>query len=306
MAKYECIFEDMGSVERYSRLRHIPDAVLLSIGNLTCHLGIDARRDGEVIRIMDAGAGTGRFALPCAKASQKNGADIEMVAADLGGRMLKRLQEKWLAQSVGVRLQCVQADLQEPLPLPSASVHVVYTVATFHILERWRMALDNLAGIIVPGGFLIFIRENNQFMHETEGFERDSDFHTIDPLLKAFMTYYHDQREVNGEPYIPSELRYSDMMPAIHHLRECGLREIDPGIPPTQLSWDKPHTYGDILHCFRNRQMTTWGTDLSEPAREKIADALDAWVSSHKVDLDQEFILSACLIPHVFQKPETN
>lgn len=303
MAKYECIFEDVGSVDRYGRLRHIPDSVLLSIGNLSCRLSIDAAPREDVIRIADAGAGTGRFALPCAETSRKLGADIELVAIDLSGQMLERLRKKWPTQTSAAQLQCVQADLQELLPIPSTSVHVVYTVATFHILERWREALDNLVDIIAPGGCLVFIRENNQFMHETEGFERDVDFPTIDPLLKAFMTHYHEQREANGEPYIPSELRYSDMMPAIHHLRRCGLREIDHGIPASQLSWDKPHTYGDILHCFRNRQMTTWGTDLSEPAREKIADALDAWVSSHKIDPDHEFVLSACLIPHVFQKP---
>ena len=304
MAKYECIFENAGVVDRYGRLRHIPDSALLSIGNLACRLGIDAAPSGDVIRIADAGAGTGRFALPCAEASRKLGADIELAAIDLSGRILKRLHEKWPSQTSAAQLRCVQADLQEPLPIPSASAHVVYTVATFHILDRWRAALDNLVKMSVPGGFLIFIRENNQFMHETEGFERNVDFPAIDPLLKAFMTHYHEQREANGEPYIQSELRYSDMMPAIHHLRWCGLREIDHGIPASQLSWDKPHTYGDILHCFRNRQMTTWGTDLSEPAREKIANALDAWVSSHKIDPDHEFVLPACLVPHVFQKPK--
>ena len=303
MAKYECIFEDLGTVDRYGRLRHIPDSALLAIGNLACRLGIDVAPSEDVICIVDAGAGTGRFALPCVEASRELGTDIELVAVDLSGRMLKRLHEKWPSQTSAAQLQCIQADLQEPLPIPSASAHVVYTVATFHILERWREALDNLVHLLVPGGFLIFIRENNQFMHETEGFERDVDFPTIDPLLKAFMTYYHEQREANGEPYIASELRYSDMMPAIRYLRECGLQEIDSGLSASQLSWEKPHTYGDILHCSRNRQMTTWGSDLSKTARERIAAALESWVSSHKIDPDHEFVLPACLIPHVFQKP---
>lgn len=300
MAKYTCIFEDTGSVDRYSSLRTIPDTLLSNIGRLCCRLGFDYK---DELCILDAGAGTGRFVLPCAHVAQESGLHANILAVDLSARMLEQLQNNWDNTNVSLMLKCIQADLQDPLPIPKDSVHVAYTVATFHILDKWRQALDNLIQVIVPGGHLVFICENNQFMHQTEGFEKDCDFAVIDSILRKFMKYYHKLRKELGESYVPSELRYSDMMLAIKYLRESGLKEIDSGMPSDQLSWDKPHTYKDILHCFRNRQMTTWGSDLSNSARAVIADKLGTWVKEQAIDIEKKFLLPTCLVPYVFKKP---
>jgi len=255
-----------------------------------------------LIRVADAGAGTGRFAMPVAEAAKRLGVEYEVVAIDLSCRMLSRLRERWLARFDAAGLVLVRADLQEPLPTECRNVHVAYTVATFHILDHWREALDNVVKNLVPGGFVILIRENNQFMHETEGFEKDRDFPRIDAQLRCFMQFYHQQRAAAGEPYEPPELRYSDMLPAVRYMAELGLVEQPVAFPPSAFEWEKPHTYADILHCFRNRQMTTWGSDLSDGAREKISQALGKWVEAQDIDLDTEFYLPAKLIPHIFHK----
>jgi SAM-dependent methyltransferase len=216
--------------------------------------------------------------------------------------MLASLQKSWNISNGKIILRCIEADLQEPLPIPDESIHIVFTIATFHILKKWREALQNLVRVLTPGGFIIFICENNQFMHETEGFEKDSDFIWLDAQLRDFMHYYHQQRSIVGEPYQPRELRYSDMMLGICYLSNMGLKEQQLNFPTSTLEWDKPHTYKDILHCFRNRQMTTWGSDLSDEARDKIAKALDEWVLSQGIDINREFLLPAKIIPHVFLK----
>ncbi len=302
MANYECLFEDIGSVNKYDNLRHIPNSVLLDIGKTCCRLAVTEKSQSEHLCILDAGAGTGRFAMPCAHAASNTDINTKILAVDLSAKMLAEFKNNWKKNNLSVGLQCIQADIQEPLPIQAGSIIVVYTVATFHILDRWRNALDNLIDVLGPGGYLVFICENNQFMHQTEGFEKDSDFTTIDPVLKSFMEYYHQLRQKHGESYVPSEIRYSDMSSAITYLRESELKQVNVGITSDCLNWDKTHTYRDILHCFRHRQMTTWGSDLSENARAAIADDLEAWVEKRGINPSKEFLLPACLIPHVFQK----
>ena len=160
MAKYTCIFEDTGSVDKYDRLRHIPEFVLLSIGEICHRLAVATKQDGEPVHILDAGAGTGRFALPCACVVNNNECKTHFLAVDLSARMLQQLQNNWKNAGVSSKLNCIQADIQCPLPIPKDSVHIIYTVATFHILDKWRKALDNLIQVLLPGGHLIFICEN--------------------------------------------------------------------------------------------------------------------------------------------------
>jgi SAM-dependent methyltransferase len=298
LVHYPCVFNDLGTVQQYDKLREIAPPVLSAIGKLVCEHAIVS---GLHPHILDAGAGTGRFLIPIAKEFETRSGRAVLYAVDLCRSMLTTLQSRWRPSSELVRVEYVKADLQEQLPLKEGSMHVVFTVATFHILERWREALENLVALLAPGGFFIFICENNQFMHETEGFEKDGDFPRIDARLRCFMEFYHQQRVAAGEPYKPRELRYSDMLPAVRYLAELGLVEQPVAFPPSAFEWEKPHTYADILHCFRNRQMTTWGSDLSAGARERIADALQQWVQARGIDMAKEFFLPAKLVPHVLR-----
>jgi SAM-dependent methyltransferase len=301
MAHYGCIFHHDGVVARYGRLRSIDGQVLSCIATLIVSFADNAGLC-KPSRIVDAGAGTGRFLVPVAQAAQTIGLPIELLAVDLSGPMLRCLRDNLNPLLGSVTLHCIQADLQQRSPISDESVHVVFTVATFHILSEWRAALENLVRLLVPGGCFIFIRENNQFMHETEGFDHDDDFPYINETLRSLMVFYHEQRKLCGEPYEPSEIRYSDMMPAIDYLKALGFREINSGVSAEKFQWLKPHTYQDILDCFRNRGMTTWGSDLSEFARSRIADSLERWVSARNLDTEREFFLPARLIPHVLQK----
>jgi SAM-dependent methyltransferase len=216
--------------------------------------------------------------------------------------MLNTLGQRWTLRTPSVRLLCIKADLQDVLPPAARPINVIFTIATFHILKRWQEALKNLADALCPDGYFIFVRENNQFMHQTEGFEKDSDFPYLDQDLSAFMRFYHAQRSSVGEPYQAKTLRYSDMMPAIEHLRALGFVEEASTISESDFSWQKPHTFSDILHCFRHRQMTTWGSDLSDRARERIAESLEQWVAKKGLDAAKEFMLPARLIPHILRK----
>jgi len=298
---YESVFEDPEAVDRYDRLRIIPRTVLLGIANLVVSLGVKHEHLHEAL-ILDAGAGRGRLFLPIIHQVAAGGSNAHLIALDLSRTMLSTLQRDLREIPSGCQAACVQVDLQRGLPFRDGSASVVFTAATLHILRDWRRALEDLARILARGGYFLIICENNQFMHQTEGFERDRDFSHLADTLRQFMLFYHEQREAHGEPYVPSEVRYSDITLAIAYVKELGFVEVNPSVDLTMLRWQKPHTYDEILHCFRQRQMTTWGSELREETRQRIADALDNWVHERGIDRYETFHLPAALIPHILRK----
>ena len=302
MANYTCIFEDTRVVDKYPRLRHVPSGILSLIAERVVDLSASTPNK-NIRRVLDAGAGSGRFFLPFLQAARESSGNVRIIALDLSLSMLSVLKESASQAYRCNGVCCIQSDLQSGIPLTDKSIDVVFTAATFHILKEWRQALDYLVDVIVPSGYFLLLCEYNQFMHETEGFERDSDFPYLDTQLRELMDFYHEQRQICGEPYEPSEVRYSDVTRMVDHLKALGFVELSSGIELPRLQWQKAHSYEDILYCFRHRQMTTWGSDLSEEARAQIADALDVWVKERRIDVDEDFFLHACLIPRIFKKP---
>jgi SAM-dependent methyltransferase len=302
MAHYQSIFLSNSIVETYDDLRYIPDSILNRCAELVVNQALSCSPSER--RILDAGSGSGRYALPAMRAAEKFGGPWTLLTVDMSEHMTKELMQQYKRAGISenVKLVPLVADLREKLPVEPESVAAAYTVATFHILDRWREATNNVIETLASGASFIVIKENNQFMHQTEGFSRDSDFPYLDSTLSAFMRYYHQLRSQHGCLYEPSEVRYSDMSPLLNYIEESGLEKLAIKVPEGSLKWQKPHTYADILHCFRNRHMTTWGSELDEEVRQPIADALEGWVADEQLDINKTFYLPAELIPHVFVK----
>jgi trans-aconitate 2-methyltransferase len=97
--------------------------------------------------VMDAGCGTGRDTellldrLP-------NG---RVVAVDASSRMLERLRERLDGRLD--RVDVVQADLTEPLPVAEADA--IFSVAAFHWIADHQALFANLARSLRPGGRLV-------------------------------------------------------------------------------------------------------------------------------------------------------
>ena len=303
MAQYECIFDSEATVQRYERLRFISTAVLCNCAKLILNQSNDCHNSGDR-RILDAGSGSGRFAFPIMQFAGECERRIYLVAMDLSIQMMQKLLNKYDCTIIPkcIELVPVVADICKSLPLKPESITVALTVATFHILNLWREASVNVVETIIPSGSFVVIQENNQFMHQTEGFLHDSDFPYLDEALSEFMHYYHWLRMRLGHPYKPKELRYSDMAALLDYLEAIGLKRCNTSINEEAFKWQKPHTYADILHCFRHRQMTTWGSELKEETRQIIADSLKHWVIDHGINVEEEFLLPAELVPHIFVK----
>ena len=99
-------------------------------------------------RVIEAGAGTGRVALPLAEAG------IEVVAVDASPAMLDQLRSKITAP---IPVTTVVADLGEWVPDNDADVVLIaYSTLVYLITkERQQRAVSNLAVALRPGGCLI-------------------------------------------------------------------------------------------------------------------------------------------------------
>lgn len=251
---------------------------------------------------LDAGAGTGRFAVPLGELLDSLRQPGRVVATDLSSHMLRQCNDVWRKQDIKCGLKCVVADLAVEIPIQTESVDVVYSAATFHIITNWREAVRNLIPLLKPGGCFIVISETNQFMHQTEGIDRYDGLGPENRTLSAFMSQYHKLRHAYGEPYVGREVMYSNYSLLFEYLLALGLEKERVGPEPPNLGWNKPHSYNDIMECFRKRQMTTWGSDLTQETRSRIGASLDSWLNRSGIDMAETFFLPAFLELHVFRR----
>jgi trans-aconitate 2-methyltransferase len=99
-------------------------------------------------RVLDAGCGSGRVTEALAERLPSG----TVVALDASAAMLSEARRR-LAR-FGDRIEYVQADLQEPLPV-DPPVDAILSTATFHWIRDHARLFRNLAAILKPGGWLI-------------------------------------------------------------------------------------------------------------------------------------------------------
>lgn len=296
MPKYPCIFHSQTTVDCYPSLRHIPSAV---VDCVCASLLSRVRVANGSASLLEAGCGTGRFLRPLAQmAATAIENHVVVEGCDISEGMLRELNKQPVE---GKAIPAFQYDLAMA-HVPDRRYDLVFTVATMHIIFKWRRALDNMVAMVKPGGYLVMIKEINQFMHRTEGFHKTADLDNVDTDLDEFLMFYHDLRRRRNEPYVASGIRYSDIAPALTHLCGRGLCLVEERLKDPGLTWQKPHTYGELLETFRLRTITTWGSDLSERARLAIHEGLRAWVASRGIDEKRVFELPARLQTFTFQK----
>lgn len=122
----------------FDRYRTVPDQALLAIRRTIW----DSAGRSESSRVLDLGAGTGRFGQAFVEAGDS------YIGVDVSLPMLREFQ----ARNANACL--VQAD-GGCLPFRGASFHVVLLMHVLSGAENWRNLLCEAVRVIMPGGFVV-------------------------------------------------------------------------------------------------------------------------------------------------------
>lgn len=97
-------------------------------------------------RLIEAGVGTGRIALPFIEAG------YFYVGVDLSRRMMGQLRRKLNGRTHQMHLVC--GDVMR-LPVSDAAFDAVVMVHVLHLVDDWRQALDEARRVLRPGGAVV-------------------------------------------------------------------------------------------------------------------------------------------------------
>ena len=130
---------------QYDALRGHPPEVADEIGRAI------AAQLGERARVLELGVGTGRIAVPLAKAG------CEVVGIDLSAHMLAALAQR--IESNGLQdIHLAQGDITA-LPFREHSFDGALAVHVLHLVSDWAGVLGQLSRLIRPGGTLVLGRD---------------------------------------------------------------------------------------------------------------------------------------------------
>jgi ubiquinone/menaquinone biosynthesis C-methylase UbiE len=135
---------------RYDATRGYPPEVAEAIGRALYELA--GGQPG--LRLLEIGVGTGRIAIPLARA----GADVTGI--DVSPRMLAELRAKWAAlraeegTAAGGALEVEEGNITA-LPAATSTFDAVVAVHILHLVAEWRRALDEALRVLRPTGALL-------------------------------------------------------------------------------------------------------------------------------------------------------
>lgn len=147
-------------VETFESSRSLPRAALHGFVKL-----VDGLADGERMQILDAGAGTGRLALPLLA----RGHDV--VAVDLAPAMLSQLARK-MAEYGPMPGACrlVRADIAA-LPFAADTFDAALVASVLYLVPDWRAVIDDVRRVLRPDGALLFVAERSASSPALERFD---------------------------------------------------------------------------------------------------------------------------------------
>ena len=127
----------------YDQTRVIPDAHLTEIARILvreAHLELGGL-------FLDAGVGTGRFAVPLARLCPS-----QVVGVDIAPAMMQRIPVK----STSGSLSLAQADLQR-LPFQNGAFAGALLVHILHLIEQWPLVLGEIRRVLAPQSGVLFL-----------------------------------------------------------------------------------------------------------------------------------------------------
>ncbi|MGC8782803.1 MAG: class I SAM-dependent methyltransferase [Armatimonadota bacterium] len=133
--------------EHYDATRFLPESVREAVvEQILCAASLAAGH-----WLVDAGVGTGRFALPIARRG------VNVLGLDVSRKMMRQL----LRKSPPANLYLAQADLRS-LPVRSRSISAVLVAHVLHLIAGWREVLQECRRVLRQEGMLFLLYESGK------------------------------------------------------------------------------------------------------------------------------------------------
>jgi ubiquinone/menaquinone biosynthesis C-methylase UbiE len=112
---------------------------------------------GEIF--LDAGVGTGRFAVPLARLG------VPVVGVDISGNMLAQMRVNLEAAcreaKTELPLRAARGDLRR-MPVASGAFKAAVIVHILHLIADWKAVLDEARRVLKPGGILLLAKQGGE------------------------------------------------------------------------------------------------------------------------------------------------
>jgi ubiquinone/menaquinone biosynthesis C-methylase UbiE len=224
-------------------------------------------------RCLEIGVGTGRIALPLARAG------VSMVGVDISREMLRKL----IQNSDGAPPAVVIGEATR-LPFGEGKFSAVIAAHVLHLIPEWRQAIVEAIRVLKRDGALIASRgartkQRQEGELPTDAWERR--------VVHRFFA------EAGDPPWPPGADRIEDVD---DHMRELGaaVREL-----PVLESLQSLSINGCLANLEAGRWAVCWSMD--ESTRKHAAAAARAWAAKELGDLDEPRPLVDSSIWHVYR-----
>ncbi|OLD25359.1 MAG: hypothetical protein AUG06_04025 [Actinobacteria bacterium 13_1_20CM_2_65_11] len=244
----------------YDRTRSLSEPVM---ANLIAMLSTEIGTSG---RCLEIGIGTGRIALPLARAG------VRMVGVDISREMLGRLAANAQQTPVAVCL----ADATR-LPFPRRCFDSAIAAHVLHLVPRWREAVVELVRVVRPGGKVAALRGRQA---------REEWWHEVTRRFFAEA----------GDPPWPPGLDRIEQLDELMSSRGAAVRAVP------ELVEESHPTLNDLLSAL---EAGIWSAcwSIDEPTRKRAAATARAWAERNLGDLDQPRQRSEVLTWRVYELP---
>ncbi len=239
-----------GDPRRYDRTRGLPPAVKEAI------VAALVARFAPAARVLDVGAGSGRFALPLAERG------FPVVAVDLSPEMLAHLRTKRPADARFP--QPVLADAAR-LPLQNAAFPAVFSVHALHLVPDLPAALDEIQRVLAPGGvFALGYIDHDPHapvgwtLHAWRQALAERGYDLSAPMWRDYPEIVADLRDRLGPPQTVEAARWQKTVVPAEVLEGVSTRQFTPywGLP------DEEHAA--VVAALRRKAQQVFG-DLHRP-----------------------------------------
>lgn len=182
---------------------------------------------GDVL--LDAGVGTGRYAVPLAAIG------VRVIGFDISERMMARLRVKAAALPADrAALRIARADLRA-LPLRSRSCDAALLVHILHLIPDWRIVLDEVHRTLRRSGVVVFATDSGR---------------------SDVRSFYHDEARRMGQV---RDFAGATSAQTVHEYLKANGALVSTG-ESAALRWSVQTPVRDTLHYLRQRHWSSLWT----------------------------------------------